>query len=139
MRKLKKLPLFMGLFLIVLWGAYKKSSLQIASTPPIAQVSPPSPFKDHKEDPSKETKIPSWDRFYTFFRPLLPAFVSDSDLKYFYAFIQDIAKKDNSRPITPTYKLVTILKLIESGYIDEDRVANDILYKIKGMMTQSNR
>jgi len=85
MKILKKLPLFITVLLMVIWGASKKINIQEApsfSTSTITSLS-----VDNLEKLSKLT-YKTRAEFYAIIRPQLSSLITDRELLFIYDFLQ---------------------------------------------------
>jgi len=88
MEGLKKLPLFIGLLIITLWGAHKKINLPIVTS--LCVPSTPTELISYKDKLQQLSCLTTknWSAFYDTARPVLPESVSDEELQFIYKFLQ---------------------------------------------------
>lgn len=118
LQKIKKLPLIIGIFLIIVWSASKKVILQIDSTLCIEHTA--KPFPSYLDQLDKLTCLTnaSWEQFYTTARPILPEIISDKELKFVYRFLQEPSPVHLDETATQEDKLKALL--IFSSVVNPD-------------------
>ena len=79
MQTLKKLPLFIGMFLVVIWGASKKMNLQNENSSTVDQLQ----TNVTQMNNISNLLTSNGEDFYANTRPLLPQLISDEELHYF--------------------------------------------------------
>ena len=108
-QKLKKLPLIIGGLLIMIWGATQKTIFQINHTLCIEHTAKPLPSYLDQLDKLTCLTNASWEQFYTTSRPILPAVISDEELKFVYHFLQAPSPPQLDETATQTDKLKVLL------------------------------
>lgn len=95
---MKKIPLYIGILLIVIWGANRKVVSSIDRVSKVTQKLeiPASYLK--KLESSKELTMLTWEEFYQIFRPQFSKSVTDAALHQLYT---ELKKQDG---------LITVVK-----------------------------
>lgn len=108
MQKLGKLPLLIGVLLIIMWGASKKINLREESTL-TDKVATNLSFSNL--DKLSGVTTASWEVFYATARPILPPVISDSELHFIYEMLQTPTQAYFDEPTTQKDKLKALLIL----------------------------
>jgi len=90
---IKKWPLIVGAFLMVIWSANKKMIFQIEDTLCIEHTTKLSPSYVDRLDKLTCLTDTSWEQFHRTARPLLPEVISDKELEFVYHFLQQPPKE----------------------------------------------
>jgi len=92
-QKMKKLPLIIGAFLLIIWGASKKVIFQVEDTLCIEHNTKLYPSHLDRLDKLTCLANTSWEQFHRTARPLLPEIISDKELDFVYHFLQQPPKE----------------------------------------------
>lgn len=109
LQKIKKLPLIIGLFLIMIWGASKKIIFQTNSTLCLEHTAKLFPSYLDRLDKLTCLTDASWEQFHRTARPILPEIISDKELKFIYHFLQEPSPAHLDETATQADKLKVLL------------------------------
>ena len=106
---IKKLPLIIGVLLIIVWSASKKTIFQLDHTLCIEHTAKPLPSYLDRLDKLTCLTNASWEQFYRTARPILPEVISEEELKFVYHFFQAPSPAYLEKTATQADKLKVLL------------------------------